>query len=87
MAQTMSENAMPCHCQIDYDDPDWRDTQLPDAPLCGGALVFLKNICKLPRDPALAEAVKSVEADRETVFSRPNHFIEHHMNSILKKKS
>ncbi len=75
---TNSEAPMPCHCAIDYTDPDWKSTQFPSAPLCAGALVFLKNSCKSPRDPELNKAVKSVSADPEAVFQWGHEFLEHH---------
>lgn len=68
---------MPCHATVDYDDPNWKD-QLIEAPLCAGALVFLKNTGKLPRSPHLAAAVDAVEQDFDTVFVHGGQFLDHH---------
>jgi hypothetical protein len=78
IATTRSEHPMPCHCAIDYEKKDWETEQYPDAPLCAGSLVFLKNHCIAPRNPELADAVRAVEADAETVFQWSHEFIEHH---------
>ncbi len=75
---TLNECEMPCHEEIDYNDPDWEEEQLPDAALCAGALIFMRNQCKLPRDPELAAACKSVAADREAVFLNRAEFLSHH---------
>lgn len=68
---------MPCHTAVDYERPDWR-VQAAQAPFCAGALTFLKNICKLPRDDALRVARENVQPDREAVFARPDEFLAHH---------
>jgi hypothetical protein len=78
MASARSGAEMPCHSSIDYEQSDWRTKQYPKAPLCAGSLIFLKNSCTLPRDPALAASVKAVEGDRETVFNWPHEFLAHH---------
>lgn len=46
-------------------------------PLCAGSLIVQKNMCKMPRDPDLAEAVRMVERSPE-VFNHPREFLEHH---------
>jgi hypothetical protein len=69
---------MPCHTQIDYSDPDWTETQLPDVDLCAGGLIFFKNNLKRPRRPKLAEAVDAVKASK-AVFATTWDFICHHM--------
>lgn len=74
----LAEVHMPCHNAIDYEDPNWRDTQLPDAPFCAGALIFMRNTAKLPRDPELAKARSQVSADTENVFATMNEFLAHH---------
>lgn len=69
---------LPCHLTIDYNDEDWRETQYENAALCAGALIFCRNNAKSPRDPQRNGWVMSVDADKETVFSRPWEFYEHH---------
>ncbi len=73
---------MPCHMEIDYEDPDWRETQLPDAPFCEGSLVFLNNIFKLPRDPGYAAAVREAGGDEQRVFASREEFLDHHDNQF-----
>jgi len=86
---TLSENDMPCHMAVDYDDEDW-ESDLEDIPRCAGSLVFFRNNCKLPRTPELCDAVSSVKPDRETVFSFKHEFLEHHgtkKKTTLKKRN
>lgn len=74
----VSDEPLPCHSTINYDDPDWKASQYPDAALCAGALIFARNTAKLPRDPAKADAVLSVQADHDRVFSSAEQFLDHH---------
>lgn len=74
----LGEVAMPCHMAIDYEKENWREEQLPTAPICAGSLVFLHNTCALPRDKDLRVARSMVTADPENVFSNKNEFLEHH---------
>lgn len=67
----------PCHLAIDYSDPDWKTTQLPDADLCAGALIMAANNYKLPRQPERAEAVRAVKQS-PAVFRYADEFIAHH---------
>lgn len=71
-------NAAPCHQTVDYDDPDWINTQAKDAAVCAGALIFARNLCKQPRDPARAEMVQAVEQNKIGVFDNSQDFIDHH---------
>ncbi len=41
---------------------------------CAGAAVYRANVCKSPRD----RTVLRLGSDRESVFSSPKEFIEHH---------
>lgn len=68
---------MPCHMDIDYDDPDWQDTQYPDADMCAGNLIYFRNHLKTPRDPGLCAAVRAVEPSPH-VFAHPGEFFAHH---------
>lgn len=83
---TLSENDMPCHMAVDYEDEDWLD-KLDSIPRCAGSLVFFRNNCRLPRVPELCDAVSKVKADKETVFSFRHEFLEHHgKKKTIKKK-
>jgi hypothetical protein len=77
----------PCHETVDYDNPAWVEEELPTAAACAGSLIFAKNIAKIPRDATRAEAVRMVEADRETVFAYPQEFIDHHRNDPMSIRS
>jgi hypothetical protein len=72
------EGHMPCHMDIDYTDKNWRETQLPEADLCAGNLIYYRNHLKNPRDPEVAEWVRAVERSPH-VFDWPVEFMEHHM--------
>jgi len=78
MWTVMSDAAMPCHCTIDYEDPDWKESFVANgkAEHCAGALIFFSNICKLSRDPERPR----LPADHENVFSLQSEFLEYHEN-------
>ncbi len=76
LAQCLSEEHMPCHISIDYDDLNWRDV-LEESPHCAGSLIFMKNSCKMPRDPKLSEMHKEVTTSEE-IFSFGPEFLKHH---------
>lgn len=78
-------SAMPCHEQIDYEDPEWQDTQYPDTDVCAGNMAYLANHMKRPRDTGLAEAVKAV-GKLPGVFSWAHEFIGHHMPGASKEE-
>lgn len=69
---------MPCHISIDYEQDDWAEVQLPDAPRCAGHAIYLRNRGKLPTDHGTAQLVKMVSPDRETVFGMHFEFLRHH---------
>lgn len=72
------EQHMPCHMEIDYEDPDWLDNQMSDVDYCAGNLIYYRNHCKRPRNPVLNAAVNAVKASPH-VFSWAIEFITHHM--------
>lgn len=82
LLSTLHEEHMPCHMDIDYSDKDWPETQEPDASFCAGALIFLNNQFKLPRDRELADACREVSRS-DDVFARPQEFFEYHLNGPL----
>ncbi len=81
-ATLMTEVGMPCHLTVDYEDPNWRTTMETVAHLCRGALILLKNSCKLPRTPEYAKAVMETSADRDSVFANAAEFLSHHKAKI-----
>src|SRR3954470_21280360 len=85
MDMIVQEVHLPCHSPIDYEDKNWRE-QAESGPFCAGALIFMRNTGKLPRDPELVAARVQVEADHDHVFSNPPQFIEHHGAGGWKKK-
>jgi len=74
----LGEGEMPCHQSIDYSDPDWKETQLPEADLCAGGLMFLANSCHSPRRAWLNTAVRIVGRGTARVFTWPWEFLEYH---------
>lgn len=81
LAQAEHAPKMPCHCAIDYEDEDWKETQLPDAPRCAGHAAYLRNRCKLPTDRDLAALCEQV-GRRHDVFTRPDEFVAHHGGDV-----
>lgn len=73
----------PCHQTIDYEAPGW-EAQLHEGAVCVGAVIFAKNLGKMPHDPRRAEMVRSVEVDREGVFASPDEFIDYHRNAAVR---
>lgn len=71
---------MPCHCTVDYSRDDWQ-AQVQEKPRCAGHAAYLRNRCKMPRDPGLAQFVSQVDRDPE-VFGRPEQFLEHHGGNV-----
>ena len=49
----MTDGEEPCHTNTDY-------SNLDDAPFCAGALAFLANMYKDPRDPERSACVSAV---------------------------
>lgn len=67
----------PCHLNVNYRDPNWRD-QLPDAAYCAGGLQYLANTMKRPRDPSLAALVDQLGGNPD-VFDYPWEYLTHHL--------
>lgn len=76
-----AELPLVCHSVIDDDDGLSDEERRETLPLCAGALITQKNMCKSPRDPDLAKAVMSVERDTTNVFFHPTEFIAHHVRT------
>ncbi len=82
----MYEVEMGCHCAADNTQEKFlgkvSDVELEEkiaaGPLCAGALIFMKNTCKVPRKADVRAAFDLVEKDTTTVFSNGMEFIEHH---------
>ena len=72
----MHDTHMPCHCVVDYEDPNWKD-QLETAAHCAGSLVFLRNTCKQPRDLELSIMTTLVKPSNE-IFQWSVEFLDHH---------
>jgi hypothetical protein len=78
--QVLSEVPLPCHLDIDYDDPAWQERWNESGSsvrLCAGALIFARNLDKLPRDPTTPTLDKS-----HAVFTSASDFISHHRSSV-----
>ncbi len=81
LSQAEHAPRMPCHCTIDYDDPNWKETQLGSSPRCAGHAAYLRNRCKLPHDPELRALCEFV-GRRDDVFTSPDEFVEHHGGDV-----
>lgn len=68
-----AEHRMPCHLHVNYEDEDW-ELMADKAPQCAGRAIHFANRCKQPRNAHLLR----LEPNRESVFSNPQDFIDHH---------
>lgn len=84
LANTLGDAEMPCHMAIDYSDPMWDVTQLPDADLCVGGLQFQNNFMKLPRPRKMADACRAVGTN-DKIMSTPAEFLERHDNDMNRR--
>lgn len=83
MEHIRNETALPCHLTIDYEQEDWQE-EAAGAPFCAGALIFMKNSAKLPRDWDLKTARDFVEGNTLEVFTTPQEFLDHHRGVICR---
>lgn len=78
-AMAQSETRMPCHTRaqdgFSYLDPTPEDLKLPQ---CAGRAIHWANQLKTRRDKSLLE----LPADRETAFTWPSEFVEHHKQPL-----
>lgn len=71
-----------CHVHIEnttgYHGDDWLERAIDagTAQHCAGALIFAKKMCKIPRDPVHAAAVRSIEPVE--ILWPPTVFLIHH---------
>lgn len=76
-----------CHHDVEnnigYDDPDWLEKAQDSAQHCAGALIFARKMCKLSRDPEIAEAQKAIDPKQDILFP-PEEFVRYHSVSIDK---
>ena len=81
----MTDVSVACHLQVEQTlaRPAWEKAEM-NAPRCRGALTMMRNQCKIPRDLKMAELVRTVEADRDAVFSHSIEFIAHHEAAKVK---
>lgn len=71
------EARLPCHLAVDWEAGDVQEQARTAAP-CAGALVFMINQHKVPRDRELAALLDGVTPDREHVFGHAGEFCQHH---------
>ena len=77
----LGELYLPCHLLVDWDAAD-AEEKADQAGPCVGALIFLANQCKLPRDQEIAARVRAVDPDPDEVFSTAEQFCQHHLPGI-----
>jgi hypothetical protein len=68
---------LPCHLTVNWES-DNSQGRAAEAPLCFGLLTMMKNSAKMPRDPELAAAVRSVERNTDEFFTHLGEFVQHH---------
>lgn len=73
-SMAMSEQHMPCHSLVDYEDDNWQ-TEQEQVEGCAGRSIMWRNQCKLPHPNS---PVPLLEPDKETVFSNIREFTQHH---------
>lgn len=71
----IGEAEMPCHLEVDYDRKDWKE-QCEKVHQCTGRAIFMRNTCKVPRNPNLI----CLPTNTVNFFSNPIEFLEHHQN-------
>lgn len=65
---------IPCHCHIDYSDPDWKTNSVTNAPHCAGARIFRANL----GIKTLPESLAGLPQDTDKVFASVKEFVSHH---------
>lgn len=74
----MNEKPFPCHMTHDG-DIEWEDAGSKTNPLCAGALIYMKQAFKSPRNPDIAKCVKNIDRDTN-ILSVPEFFSHHNIN-------
>jgi hypothetical protein len=78
LQQSESGIKMPCHLHINYEQDDW-ENEIDNVPECAGRSIHIANRCKS------VSGILKLPADRDTVFSNPQDFIDHHSHGRGKK--
>lgn len=68
---------LPCHMQVDW-EADQTQAEIEAKPLCRGLLTVMRNAAKLPENERVRIARENISVDRETFFSFPHEFHQHH---------
>lgn len=81
-------NEMPFACHMTHDrDLKWEETGSKEYPFCAGALMFMKQAGKLPRDKRIRDLVSKVNReDCDNILSPPD-FLSHHKKFVTKKNT
>jgi len=90
---TLSDEMMPCHPTVDYENPDWQEEMLsPDSNVqhCAGARIMYRNQCKRSKNvdfmrAEIAGAVAEVHPSA-AVFRTKQEFLDHHTRKPTPKK-
>ncbi len=78
-----SEKPFSCHVAQGDNDISFEQVGTKEYPFCAGALMYMKKICKMPRDRELNKLVQSVDKSKlDYILSLPE-LIEHHSKPIL----
>lgn len=68
---------LPCHMTVNWESTSSQE-RAATAPLCFGLLTMMKNSCKSPRNPELANTVRGMERNTDEFFGFIQEFIAHH---------
>ena len=71
------ETRLPCHLCVDWNSEDL-ELSIQNARVCEGYLIYLRNQMKAPRNIDLMRETRRVTPNRDSVFSSPGEFIDHH---------
>lgn len=75
--RSLEHDPLPCHLAVDWEDDDGNPDDIRYEVPCIGALQYLKNIAKLPRNLEYAKLRNEVECSDE-IFQNRQQFINHH---------
>lgn len=74
IGQALGPYAIPCHCHIDYDDPQWREKAI-NTEQCRGAAIYRANIGVADKLPS---KLLRLPPDKYLVFASAEEFLAHH---------
>lgn len=83
----LSDESVGCHSSFPQDGYENKiKFQIAEkrAPRCRGALTFMRNIGKVPRNKEMRKLADSVKPDKKNCFATLGEFLKHHLNATVK---